>query len=71
MNCLLGLDDDGVVGGMGGDFWLMGLVSLWVFVMGMAQQKNVMACYPLCQKLELKSKKYNSVLEPNTNFREI
>ena len=30
VNCLLGLDDDGVVGGMGGDFWLMGLVSFWV-----------------------------------------
>ena len=30
MNCLLGLDDDGVVGGMGADFWLMGLVSFWV-----------------------------------------
>jgi len=30
VNCLLGLDDDGVVGSIGGDFWLMGLVSFWV-----------------------------------------
>ena len=26
---------------------------------------------PFCQKLELKSERYNSVLEPNTNCREI
>ena len=43
MNCLLGLDNDGVVGGVGGDFWLMGFGL--GFVIGMAKQKNVWPCY--------------------------
>ena len=52
-NCLLGLNYDGVVGGVGGkktkgggDFWLMGFGL--GFVMGMAEQKNVMAMLPFC-----------------------
>ena len=76
---MLGLNDD-CVGGVGGDFWLMGF-SLG-FAMGMAEQKNVMAMLPFylvtvgglhhfAKKLELKSERYNSCLEPNTNFREI
>ena len=43
VNCLLGLDNDGVVGGVGGDFWLMGFGL--GFVIGMAKQKNVWPCY--------------------------
>ena len=52
-NCLLGLNDDGVVGGVGGektkvggDFWLTGFGL--GFVMGMAKQKNVMPMLPFC-----------------------
>ena len=43
---MLGLNDDGVVGGVGGDFWLMGFGL--GFAMGMAEQKNVMAMLPFC-----------------------
>ena len=103
VNCLLGLDNDGVVGSMGLDFWLMSFSLFLGFVMGMAEQKNelkewdvtilfvgiglfvgfVMGSHVtiLCntsgwapsfgQKLELKSERYKSILEPNTNCREI
>ena len=64
---------------MGGDFWLMGFDL--GFVIGMESRKMcdhvIVLCSdggwapPFCQKLELKSERYNSVLEPNTNCREI
>ena len=64
---------------VGGGFWRMGFGL--GFVIGMAEQKNVTAILPFCvvtvgglhhfaKNLELKSERYNSFLEPNTNFRE-
>ena len=86
VNCLLGLDDDGVVGSVGWDFNLWVSVSFWVLWWAWQSRKMnwKSEMLPFCLWLSVSfwvlwwvamlpfcAIPVNSVLEPNTNCREI